>query len=177
MTVDWLIIWQITKLFLSLSLVSFGGGLSVIPQMHMDVVEAYHWMTDTQFVDLFAITQATPGPSTLIVSLVGYKAGGWLGLIAATFGMFFPAIVVTFVASHYWDKFNKSAVSRIIIEGLAPVTLGLLLASALIIANGSVTNFGGAVIAVVSLILFSTTKINPLYIMAVAGILGWLGFA
>lgn len=171
------VLWQIIKLFASLSVISFGGGLSVIPEMHMVVVDNYHWMSTTQFVDIFAITQATPGPSTLVVSLVGYKAGGWWGLIAATLAMFLPACVITFIASHFWDKFNKTQISKIITNGLAPVTLGLLLASALIIAKGSVMNIGGGIVAVAALILFSTTKINPLYIMAAAGLIGWLGLA
>ena len=58
-------------LFGSLSLMSIGGGNTVLPEMHMRAVNGYHWLTDGQFADIFSISQAAPGPSILIVALVG----------------------------------------------------------------------------------------------------------
>jgi chromate transporter len=66
---------RILLLFSSLSLLSIGGGNTVLPEMHTKSVVDYHWLTDSQFADVFAISQAAPGPSILIVTLIGYKAG------------------------------------------------------------------------------------------------------
>ena len=66
---------QLAGLFASLSLLSIGGGNAVLPEMHMQVVKGHHWLTDSQFADVFSISQAAPGPSILIVALVGYGAG------------------------------------------------------------------------------------------------------
>ena len=65
---------RLVVLFGSLSLVSFGGGNTVIPAMHREAVMSQHWLTDRQFADLFALAQAAPGPSSLIVSLIGFAA-------------------------------------------------------------------------------------------------------
>jgi chromate transporter len=66
---------QLAGLFASLSLLSIGGGNAVLPEMHMQAVRGHHWLTDSQFADVFSISQAAPGPSILIVALVGYGAG------------------------------------------------------------------------------------------------------
>ena len=75
---------QIFFLFSSLSLLSIGGGNSVLPEMHRQSVGTYDWLTDNQFADVFAISQAGPGPSILIVTLIGYKAAGILAGVLAT---------------------------------------------------------------------------------------------
>ena len=90
---------SLISLFGSLSLLSIGGGNTVLPEMHMRAVKGYHWLTDSQFADVFSISQAAPGPSILIVSLVGYAAGlhvagvsgGLIGGIIATVAMVLPA--------------------------------------------------------------------------------------
>ena len=66
---------QLAGLFATLSLLSIGGGNAVLPEMHMQAVNGHHWLTDSQFADIFSISQAAPGPSILIVTLVGYGAG------------------------------------------------------------------------------------------------------
>mgnify|MGYP000585235743 CR=1 FL=1 len=74
---------QILLLFSSLSILSIGGGNTVLPEMHHKAVSNYHWLTDKQFADIFAISQSAPGPSILIVTMLGYKAAGVLGAILA----------------------------------------------------------------------------------------------
>ena len=70
---------QLAGLFASLSLLSIGGGNAVLPEMHLQAVKGHHWMTDSQFADIFSISQTAPGPSILIVTLVGYGAGLTVG--------------------------------------------------------------------------------------------------
>ena len=66
---------QLAAMFGTLSLLSIGGGNAVLPEMHMQAVVGKHWLTNSQFADVFSISQAAPGPSILIVTLVGYAAG------------------------------------------------------------------------------------------------------
>ncbi len=66
---------QLAGLFGMLSLLSIGGGNVVLPEMHLRAVNDHHWLTSSQFADIFSISQAAPGPSILIVTLVGYAAG------------------------------------------------------------------------------------------------------
>jgi chromate transporter len=166
---------QLIVLFSSLSLLSFGGTNTVLPEMHRQAVTVYHWLTDQQFASVYAISQASPGPSSLIVSLVGLKAAGWVGALVALVAMFIPAAAVTFVASRAWERF-RDAKWRIAAEkGLAPITVGLLLASGLVITRAADHGWSALLFTGATTILLVTTRVNPLFVMAAAGILGGLG--
>jgi chromate transporter len=166
---------QLIVLFISLSLLSFGGTNTVLPEMHRQTVTGYHWLTDQQFASIYAISQAAPGPSSLIVSLVGLKAAGWVGALVAMVAMFIPAAAVTFVASRAWERF-RDAKWRIAAEkGLAPITVGLLLASGLVITRAADHGWSALMFTGAATILLVTTRLNPLFVMAAAGILGGLG--
>ena len=166
---------QLIVMFSALSLLSFGGTNTVLPVMHRQSVTVYHWLTDQQFASIYAISQASPGPSSLIVSLVGLKAAGWVGALVATIAMFSPSAVVTFVASRAWERF-RDAKWRIAAEkGLAPITVGLLLASGMVITRAADHGWSAIMLTGATTILLVTTRVNPLFVMAAAGILGGLG--
>jgi chromate transporter len=161
--------------FGSLSLLSFGGTNTVLPEMHRQAVSVQHWLTDLQFASIYAISQASPGPSSLIVSLVGLKAAGWIGALVAVVAMFIPSAALTYVASLAWERF-RDAKWRIAVEkGLAPITVGLLLASALVITRAADHGSSAFILTGATTILLVVTRVNPLFIMAAAGIFGGLG--
>jgi chromate transporter len=166
---------QLIVVFGSLSLLSFGGTNTVLPEMHRQAVTVNHWLTDQQFASVFAISQAAPGPSSLIVSLVGLKAAGWFGALVAAIAMFTPAVLLTFAASQAWEHF-RDAKWRIAVEkGLAPITVGLLLASGLVITRAADHGWSAIALTAAATILLVATRVNPLFIMLGAGILGGLG--
>jgi chromate transporter len=161
--------------FGSLSLLSFGGTNTVLPEMHRQAVTVNHWLTDQEFASVFAISQAAPGPSSLIVSLVGLKATGWLGALAAAIAMFTPAVLLTFAASQAWEHFREAKWRLAVEKGLAPITVGLLLASGLVITRAADHGWSAIMLTAASTILLVATRVNPLFIMLGAGILGGLG--
>ena len=169
------ILLQLIVVFGSLSLLSFGGTSTVLPEMHRQAVTVHHWLTDLQFASVFAISQASPGPSSLIVSLIGLKAAGWVGVLVATVAMFIPSAVLTFAASLAWERF-RDAKWRIAAEkGLAPITVGLLLASGLVITRAADHGWSAFMLTGATTILLVTTRVNPLFVMVAAGILSGLG--
>ena len=99
-------------LFSSLSLLSIGGGNTVIPEMHRKAVDSYSWMNGNQFADLFAISQAAPGPSILLVTLIGYKAAGISGAVLATVAMILPAGILVYLVSRLWSRSADSPPSQ-----------------------------------------------------------------
>ena len=111
---------QLAGLFGMLSLLSIGGGNVVLPEMHLQAVQGHHWLTDSQFADIFSISQAAPGPSILIVTLVGYAAGlqvggvpgAILGGVIATIAMIMPAASLVYVVTLFWQKAEKSRLAR-----------------------------------------------------------------
>ena len=174
---------QILLLFSSLSLLSIGGGNTVLPEMHYKSVADYRWLTDSQFADVFAISQAAPGPSILIVTLIGYKAGlgaggelmGLAGAILATVAMMVPAGLLVYFVVQFWERAKNSNVRRAIEKGFAPLTVGLVLASGYVMSRAADQDWRAYLLTGVCTLIFVFTKINPLVVVAVAGFLGWLG--
>ena len=121
--------------FALLSLFAVGGANAAIPEMHRISVEVMHWMSDRQFADMFAIAQVSPGPNVIIVALIGYHVAGFAGAGVATTAMCGPTCVLAFFVSRVWDRF-KEAHWRIAIQaGLVPLSLGLIGASAFVLAR------------------------------------------
>ena len=166
---------HIFLLFSSLSILSIGGGNTVLPEMHKKAVGDYHWLTDKQFADVFAISQAAPGPSILIVTMIGYKAAGITGALLATIAMMIPAGILVYLVSRVWERAKDSPARKAIEKGFAPLTVGLILASAWTMSKAADHDWRAFLLTGICTAIFSTTKINPLIIVAVAGFIGWLG--
>jgi chromate transporter len=158
-----------------LSILSIGGSNSVIPEMSRYTVEQQHWLTSGDFTDLFAITQATPGPSNLIVALIGYKVAGIWGAIAAQLAMMIPAGLLTLVVSRLWFTSAGTAWHTAMERGLGPIAVGLILASGWTIATSAGLSTTAYIAVAFCTFLFWKTSVNPLAIMALCGVLGWLG--
>ena len=94
--------------FALLSLFAVGGANAAIPEMHRIAVEVMHWMSDRQFADSFAISQVSPGPNIIIVTLIGYHVAGLAGAAVATAAMCGPTCVLAFVVARTWDRFKEA---------------------------------------------------------------------
>jgi chromate transporter len=160
--------------FSVLSLLSIGGSNSVVPEMSRHAVEVEHWLTAAQFTDLFAISQATPGPSNLIVALIGYKVAGFWGALVAQLAMMLPAAVVMLVVSRIWVATAESRWHLALEHALAPIAVGLIFASGWTIAQGASLSTIGYAIAAGCTVLFWKTHVHPIPVMLVAGLLGWM---
>ena len=162
--------------FSMLSLFAVGGANAAIPEMHRIAVEIMHWMNDRQFVDMFAIAQMSPGPNVIIVTLIGYHVAGIAGAGVATVAMCGPTCVVAFFATRTWDRF-KDAPWRIAIQaGLVPVSLGLIAASAFVLARAADKNIYAGVVTALTVLVAAFTRINPLWLFAAGGVLGLSGW-
>jgi len=162
--------------FALLSLFAVGGANAAIPEMHRIAVDVMHWMNDRQFADMFAIAQMSPGPNIIIVTLIGYHVAGFAGAAVATGAMCGPTCVVAFFAARTWDRF-KDARWRISIQaGLVPVSLGLIGASAFVLARAADNNVYSGVLTAVTVVVAFNTRINPLWLFAAGGLLGLSGW-
>lgn len=103
------ILWMLIILFAPLSLLAIGGWASVLAPMHHQVVEVHAWMSQRQFVDIFAITRAAPGPGAMIVTLIGWKVAGWLGAIVASLAIFIPSSVLSYSVGRVWNRYRGAA--------------------------------------------------------------------
>jgi chromate transporter len=160
---------QLISLFGMLSLLSIGGGNAVLPEM--------------QFADIFSISQTAPGPSILIVTMVGYAAGlhvggipaAILGGVIATVAMIVPAASLMYVVTLFWQKAQKSKWRIAVEKGFAPLTVGLILATSLVMSRAADHDWRAYLLTALCTLLFVRTKINPLILVGVAGVIGYFG--
>src|SRR5258707_13092352 len=124
-----------------MSLFAVGGANAAIPEMHRIAVDVQHWMTDQQFADVFAISQLSPGPNVLIVTLIGYSVAGVGGALAATLAMCVPTAVLAYYVSRLFTRSSHSRWPAIIQAALVPLSIGLMSASGLILALASGRNW------------------------------------
>jgi chromate transporter len=161
--------------FALLSLFAIGGANAAIPEMYRIAVQLEGWLTDQQFSDLFAIAQVTPGPNVIITTLIGYQVAGISGALVATVAMVGPTCVATYFITRVWDRFRDAPLRAAIQAGLVPVSIGLLAASAWILASANDTGWIAAGITAITAAIGYFTRVNPLWIFAVAATMGALG--
>jgi chromate transporter len=161
--------------FTQLSLLSFGGTNSVLPEMQRQVVQVHHWLTAREFASLFALAQAAPGPNMLVVTLIGWRVAALPGALVTTLGVAGPSSVLTFFGYRMWYRFRDAKWRRLVQRGLLPVTVGLLMASAALLIVTTSLQPGTAAITVTAALLFLFTRIHPLLILATAAALGASG--
>ncbi|HEX3633569.1 MAG TPA: chromate transporter [Casimicrobiaceae bacterium] len=157
-----------------LSFLAIGGVNTLIPEIHRRVVENAHWLTDADFSQAFALAQAAPGPNLLIVSLIGWKVDGFLGALVSTVALCTPCSALTFAVAHVWDRFRDAPLRRAIQHGLAPVTVGLVLASGFILARTVDHSAIAVALTVATIVLALATRLHPLWMLAAGAAVGAL---
>jgi chromate transporter len=161
--------------FALMSLFAIGGANSAVPEMQRVAVEIQGWMTARQFTDIFAIAQVTPGPNVIIVSLIGYYAAGLAGALIATLAMCGPSCIFAFYIGEVWERFRDAPWRVAIQAGLLPISIGLVAATAFVVASAAAHNIAAVAITLAAAVVTYTTRLNPLWVFAAAALLGFAG--
>lgn len=186
---------QLTLHYASLSLLAVGGAISLVPDMHRYLVLEQHWLTEAQFNASIAIAQAAPGPNVLFVGLMGWNVGlnaaggsglgahaallGLLGMACTMLGMLVPSTVLTWVATRWAARYQQHRAIRAFKQGMAPLVIGLLLATAWTLgsASGEPRQDGALwALSAVAALLVWRTRIHLLWLLAAGALLGALGW-
>lgn len=179
---DWRNLLAVIWDFLSLSLFSLGGGNTLLNEYHHMAVDQYCWLSSRQFADIYAIAEAAPGPSSMIVGLLGMGAAvkegpAWalLSGVVAEVSILLPSTLLMVLAALSWNRLRNSPWRVAFERGLGPITLGILFSVGLKILRISDHDTPAYAVSLVVCVLMLRTKISPLWFMAVAGALGALG--
>lgn len=161
--------------FTLLSLMAIGGVSAVLPDMQRYVVEANQWMSAHQFADAYALGQAAPGPNLMFVTLVGWDVAGLPGAIATTVALTVPPLVLTLMIMRFSAQNPDAPLGLAIRRGLAPITIGLMLASGWILLSSTDHNWRGYVLTALTIAAVTQTRLNPLWLIVGGAILGIAG--
>ena len=168
-------VWTLVWTFGLMSFFAVGGANSAVPEMHRIAVDVQHWMSDKQFADIFAISQLSPGPNVLIVTLIGYSVAGVAGAMAATLAMCGPTAILAYYVSRLLRRSSHSPWPAIIQAALVPLSIGLMGASGLILALTSDQSWIAGLITAAAAVLAFATRLNPVWMLLAGGALGFAG--
>lgn len=169
------VLLSLAGIFSELSLLAFGGGNTVLPEMQRQVVDLHHWMTAQDFSAMFALAQAAPGPNMMIVTLIGWRVAGLPGVLVTTLAKFGPSSILTALALHGLRRFKDAPWRRVVQASLGPMAVGLVSASAWLIARASDHAWSLGVITAVCALLTFRTRIHPLWVLAGGALFGLSG--
>jgi chromate transporter len=153
---------------------TIGGGFVMLPMLHKEFVEKYHWLTNQEFIDAIAIGQVTPGPLTVMNAFMGYKIYGLFGAVMAMISSYLPCIIIVTLVAKYYYTYRESAIVNSSFKGIKPAVIGLLAAVSISLGKASLVDpitFG---IAIISFIVIAFTKIDPTFVIIGAGVAGAL---
>lgn len=160
-----------------LSLLAIGGAITTAPDMQRYVVGERAWLTDAQFTSSVAIAQAAPGPNVLFVAVVGWNIAGLAGVAATLAGSLLPSTTLALAASRYGNRNRESRVMRAFSTGMAPLTLGLLLATGWVLTAPVRDSWGAMLLVPFTVLMLVKTTISPIWLVAVGAVVGALGWA
>ena len=164
------------RVFAYLSLLTVGGGMAAFPEMKVLTVEVHKWLTFPQLIHLYSVGQMAPGPNMMMIVAIGQWAGGLLGAFLVLVAFFGPTALLAFIVARGWKKLEKWQWRASIQQGLAPVSIGLLLAGCFTMAKGAISGVETAAIAVGVLLILLQYKINPALLVLVGAAIGVLSF-
>ena len=175
--------------FLKIGFVGFGGGMAILPLIYQGVSK-FVPLSQSDFADLFGISQATPGPIAInAATFVGYKAAGILGSLSATLGVVIPSFLLVTLASSLLKKHRENPLVEGAFVGIRPITVGMIAAGVCYIGSGALFDVDisgmtgmaeilGAVdplaviLAIIAFILVYTKKLGAIQLIIGMGVLG-----
>jgi chromate transporter len=162
--------------FAIMALLAVGGANAVVPEMHRLAVEQRIWMSEREFADMFAISQAAPGPNVMLVTLIGYHVAGIAGAIVTTVAMCGPTAVLAHFLSSAWERFKDRPWRVVVQAGLVPISVGLVGASAIVLTQAADHSGMAAAITIITAAVAFWTRWNPLWLIGIAGLAGLTGW-
>ena len=165
---------EILRVFAFLSLTAFGGGNVLIPEIQRQAVAVHAWLSAREFTEAFALSRAAPGPSTLFVLLIGWRAAGGPGAAAAVLAMFLPGAALMQGACAALARWGRRPVVGRVVAAFRPVTIGLLFASVAVMARSTLVDPFTLAVGIVVVAAASFTRVPLVGLLAAAAAAGWL---
>jgi chromate transporter len=167
-------LWSLTAVFLFTALFAVGGASALIPEFHRQIVDNYGWMTSPAFAHAVALAQLAPGPNVLIASLLGWQIAGIRGLLATTLAMVGPASVLALAVGRGMARVQEKSWVASVKAGLAPIVVGLMLASGLVTARAADHDVVGVLLTIVAAVFMLMYKRNPLWVIGFGALVGFI---
>jgi len=166
---------EMAGIFGPIGLITIGGVQTVLPELHRQLVVQRGWLTDADFTAAFAIAQAAPVPNILMVTLLGLRIAGAAGALVATVATVLPTCLLCYWGGRLWHSARDTSWRPRVEAGLAPVTIGLIGAAALVVSRASAATPASLALLAVAAAILIRTRLHPLWLFAAGALLGGAG--
>lgn len=154
---------------------TLGGGPAMVPMMEKEVVEKHKWLTKEEFLDIYAVSQATPGIFAVdMASHIGYKIGGLRSGIWASLGVVVPSIFIILIIAIVFSQFKDNVWVEAFFKGARPAVVALLAVPIFSMAKSAKITWHNLWIPICSTLLIWLCGVSPAWIILIAGLGGFL---
>jgi len=160
--------------FLKVGAVLYGSGYVLLAFIRADLVERWHWLTESQLLDAIAVGQVTPGPVFTTATFIGYTLGGTKGAIVATVGIFLPAFVFVAASGPLVPRLRRSPTAGAFLDGVNAAALALMVVVTYQLGRAAIIDFTTIALAVISGAILFHFRLNSAWLVLGGGITGWL---
>jgi chromate transporter len=167
-------LWPLFLFFLKVGAVLYGSGYVLLAFIRADLVERWHWLTETQLLDAIAVGQVTPGPVFTTATFVGYVLGGTRGALVATLGIFLPAFFFVAVSGPLVPRIRKSPTAGAFLDGVNVAALALMSVVTYQLGRAAVVDIKTLLLALVSAVILFSFRVNSAWLILGGAILGLL---
>lgn len=167
-------LWPMFLFFLKVGSVLFGSGYVLLAFLRADLVDHWHWLTETQLFDAIAVGQVTPGPVFTTATFIGYILGGVPGALVATLGIFLPAFVFVAISAPLLRRLRASPTIGAFLDGLNVASLALMAVVTWQLGRSAVIDVVTTAAVLVAAVLLLRFRVNSLWLVVGGALLGWL---
>lgn len=192
-----IVIWmKLFWTFFKIGLFGFGGGYGMLSLIHNEVVEKQHWISNSEFTDIVAVSQMTPGPIGInSATYVGYKAMENAGMsrteavcgsLLASFSVMLPSFIIMLLISAFFMRYKKHPLIQTVLRWLRPVVVGMLVAAVMLLLNeenlgtyclDNIQLYVSIGLFILAFIATYFWKIGPIKVILMAGLFGGLFYS
>lgn len=160
--------------FLKVGAILYGSGYVLLAFIRADLVERWHWLTESQLLDAIAVGQVTPGPVFTTATFIGYVLGGNRGAVVATIGIFLPAFVFVALSGPIVPRLRRSPIAAAFLDGVNAAALSLMFVVTYQLGRAALVDTKTIALAVISAIILFRFRINSAWLVLAGAITGWL---
>ncbi|HEX3229689.1 MAG TPA: chromate efflux transporter [Pyrinomonadaceae bacterium] len=160
--------------FLKVGAVLYGSGYVLLAFIRADLVDRWHWLTESQLLDAVAVGQVTPGPVFTTATFIGYVLGGTKGAVVATVGIFLPAFVFVAVSGPLVPRIRRSAPAGAFLDGVNAAALALMVVVTYQLGRAAIVDWTTIALAVLSGAILFGFRVNSAWLVLGGAIAGWL---
>lgn len=166
---------QLFLTFMKIGGFTIGGGMAMVPVMESEIVTKNHWLTKEEFLDILAVSQATPGLLAVdMASHIGYKISGLKGAISASLGTILPSLVIILLIAFFFTAFKENPWVEAIFKGIRPAVVALITLPVFSMAKSAKITWSNVWIPFVSTVMIWAVGLSPVWIIFAAGVGGFL---